>query len=209
MIYKEVIPAFDMLLEELERIIPELNAQGKDLLDQKQYAQARELISKAEGVVAFQGKVAGLREEWLKMQVPATKDPLTVPTPKPPKGKKTSRRTDLMRLESGLRTKNSDLFMPILRALVNNGGKLQFQKLLSVLENDLKDVLNEYDWQIMSDDKSVRWKNNVGWAKKHLSNAGYISNTAKRGLWEITELGREQVEESKKKHSSTSTAVSD
>ena len=28
MINKEVIPAFEMLLEELERIIPELNARG-------------------------------------------------------------------------------------------------------------------------------------------------------------------------------------
>ena len=199
MINKEVVPAFDMLLEELERIIPDLNAQGKDLLDQKQYTQAHELINKAESVVAFQGKVAALRDEWLEMQVPATKAPLPVPTPKPPKGKKISRRNDLSRLETGLRTKNSELFVPILKALANNGGELQFQELLSVLEIDLKDVLNEYDWQIMSDDKSIRWKNNVGWAKKHLSNAGYISNTAKRGLWEITELGREQVEESKKK----------
>ena len=31
MINKEVVPAFDMLLEELERIIPDLNAQGKAL----------------------------------------------------------------------------------------------------------------------------------------------------------------------------------
>jgi len=196
---RNVIITFDLLLEELERIIPELNAQGKDLLDQKQYAQAHELINKAQSWVAFQGKVAALRDEWLEMQVPATKAPQPVPTPKPPKGKKISRRTDLTRLESGLRTKNSELFIPILRALANNGGKLQFQKLLSVLENDLKDVLNEYDWQIMSDDKSIRWKNNVGWAKKHLSNAGYISTATRRGVWEITDLGREQVEESKKK----------
>ena len=63
MINKEVVPAFDMLLEELERIIPDLNAQGKDLLDQKQYAQAHELNHKAESVVAFQVKVAALREE--------------------------------------------------------------------------------------------------------------------------------------------------
>lgn len=45
MIHKEVVPAFDMLLEELESVIPDFNAQGKDLLDQKQYAQAHELIA--------------------------------------------------------------------------------------------------------------------------------------------------------------------
>ncbi len=39
MINNELIPAFDRLLEELERIIPDLNAQSKDLLDQKQHAR--------------------------------------------------------------------------------------------------------------------------------------------------------------------------
>ena len=44
---KEVVPAFDMLIEELERIIPDLNSQGKDLLQHKRYAQAYELINRA------------------------------------------------------------------------------------------------------------------------------------------------------------------
>lgn len=194
MLNKEVIPAFEMLLEELERIIPDLTAQGKDLLDQKQYNQAHELINKAQSVLAFQAKVAALRDEWVRMQVPATKAPVIIPSPKPPKGKKISRRSDLGKLESGLRTKNSDFHMPILRTLVNNGGSMQFRELLSALEDVMKDSLNEYDWQVMSDEKSIRWQNNVGWAKKRLSNAGYITTTAPKGIWEITQAGREAVE---------------
>ena len=194
MINKEVVPAFDMLLEELERIIPDLNAQGKDLLDQKQYAQAHELINKAESVVAFQLKVAALRDEWVRMQVPATKPPQVIRDPKPPKAKKTSRRTDLGRIESGLRTKNSDLHMPILRALVNRGGSMQFADLIVILKHYLKEKLNQYDLGLLPDGKTVRWVNNVGWAKAKLIDAGYLSSTAPKGTWEITLAGRQALE---------------
>ncbi len=194
MINKEVVPAFDMLLEELERIIPDLNAQGKDLLDQKQYAQAHELINKAQSVVTFQTKVAALRDEWVRMQVPATKPPQAKQAPKPPKAKRTSRRTDLGRIDSGLRTKNSDFHMPILRALVNRGGSMQFADLIVILSHYLKDKLNQYDLGLLPDGKTVRWENNVGWAKSKLIDAGYISSTAPKGTWQITLAGRQALE---------------
>ena len=194
MINKEVIPAFEMLLEELERIIPDLNAQGKDLLDQKKYAQAHELINKAQAVVAFQGKVAALRDEWIKMQVPATKPPQENQPPKPPKVKKISRRKDQDKLQVGLRTKNSDFHMPILRALVNHGGSMQFADLIVILRHYLKDKLNQYDLGLLPDGKTVRWENNVGWAKKQLIDAGYLSSTAPKGTWEITLAGRQALE---------------
>jgi hypothetical protein len=203
MISKEVIPAFDMLLEELERIIPELNAQGKDLLDQKQYAQAHELINKAQSVLAFQGKVAALRDEWVRMQVPATKPPQAEQPPKAPKAKRTSRRTDLGRIDSGLRTKNSDFHMPILRALVNRGGSLQFADLIVILEHYLKDKLNQYDLALLPDGKTVRWVNNVGWAKSKLIEAGYLSATAPKGTWEITPAGRQALENYEKQQANS------
>lgn len=194
MINKEVIPAFDMLLEELERIIPDLNAQGKDLLDQKQYAQAHELINKAESVVTFQSKVAALREEWVRMQVPATKPPQAKQAPKPQKNKKVSRQTGQDKLQVGLRTKNSDFHMPILRALVNRGGSMQFADLIVILSHYLKDKLNQYDLGLLPDGKTVRWVNNVGWAKSKLIDAGYLSSTAPKGTWEITLAGRQALE---------------
>lgn len=195
MFNKDVIPAFEMLLGELERIIPDLNAQGKQLLDQKQYAQAHELINKAQAVVAFETKVSDLREEWLRLQVPPTKAPQP---PKPPKAKKVSRRFDHGRLQEGLRTKNSDFHMPILRALVNRGGSMPFSDLIPTLERDMKDTINEFDQGLLPNGKTVRWQNNVGWAKKQLSNAGYISTTAPIGTWEITPAGRQALADDEK-----------
>jgi hypothetical protein len=202
MINKEVVPAFDMLLEELERIIPDLNDQAKALMDQKNYDQAHALLNKAQSVVAFQGKVVALREEWVRMQVPPTKPPEPVLSPTPPKAKKVSRRTDLGRLESGLRTKNTEFHMPILKVLVNSGGRMQFQALLSALEVIMKDTLNEYDWQVMNDKKSIRWQNNVGWTKKRLSDAGHISATAPKGIWLVTPAGRKALEDYEERQAS-------
>jgi hypothetical protein len=186
----EIEPAFDMLLEELERIIPDLNAQSKEMLDQKRYTQARELIGKVEAVVAFQDRVASLRHEWLKMQVPSTKVPQPELVNKPPKGKKISMQTDKPRMKPRLQTQKDAFQMPILSVLVKNGGSLQFQQLLSELEIEMKDQLNEYDWEMLNDGRSIRWKTNARWAKMLLMNAGYISNTAGKGVLEITPLGR-------------------
>ena len=194
MFNKEVVPAFDMLLEELERIIPDLNSQGKELLDQKQYAQAHELINKAQAVVDFEAKVNALKQEWLRLQVPATKPIQPSGSTKPTKEKKLIKRTEKGKLEEGLRTKNSDFHTPILKALVNAGGSLKYAELIMVLEQDLKDKLNNYDRGLLPNGKTIRWVNNVGWAKTPLREAGYISGTAPIGRWEITPAGRKALE---------------
>ena len=84
--------------------------------------------------------------------------------------------------------------MPILRALVNRGGSMQFADLIVILSHYLKDKLNQYDLGLLPDGKTVRWVNNVGWAKSKLIDAGYLSSTAPKGTWEITLAGRQALE---------------
>lgn len=197
MINKEVIPAFDMLLEELETIIPVLNDQGKKLMDQMKYPEARAVIAKAEAVIAFQDKVRALKTEWLSLEVPPTKPPVPPKAKKPTKKKVTRVVTTV--LEVGKRTKNEDLRLPILQSLAGAGGKMRFQDLIADLEVRLANILTVDDWDpLPSNSKVIRWKNNVGWAKKPLLDAGYLSSMAPRGTWEITHAGRAALDESKK-----------
>jgi len=190
MINKEVVPAFDMLLEELERIIPDLNDQAKALMDQKKYDQAQDLISKAKSVVAFQAKVQTLREEWVRMQVPATKASEPAPASNSLDRKQILPHTDLAKSKESSGIRIFDLHVPILRALVNRGGSLKFPDLIVVLRHYLEDTLNEYDQVVLPDGKTVRWINNVAWAKKPHIDLGYLSSTAPRDTWEITPSGR-------------------
>lgn len=197
MVNKEVIPAFDILLEELETIIPELNKQGAQLMEAKRYPEAHSVINKAQAVIAFQDEVKALREKWLRLEVPSIRQ--TTPAPKPRRLPKKNTRVTLFKLEEGLRTKNKEFHIPILQVLVNHGGEVDFSKLIEELKKELAGVLNPVDWETLSDGKTIRWVNNVGWAKARLRNDGYISATAPIGTWQITEKGRQVLEESKKK----------
>ncbi len=86
MINKEVIPVFDMLLEELERIIPDSNDQAKALMDQKKYDQAHALLNKAQRVSISRARWLPCGMNGSRCRCLQTKAPLPVPTSKPPKG---------------------------------------------------------------------------------------------------------------------------
>lgn len=150
----EVVPTFDMLLEELDAIVTHLNQQGAQLMQAKDYAQAREVIAKAEGVLVFQAKVKALQEEWVQMAVP--------PTRKTSKMKKPVKRTMTKLLKQGLRTPNEAFQLPILQALVQLGGVGRVSEVLDLVEKIMKDQLNQYDYQtIPSNPKVLRWRNNA------------------------------------------------
>ena len=178
----------DFLLGQLDAIIPELNKQGAQLMQEKKYDQARQIIAKAEAVVAFQGKVSALREEWLKLAVSATKK-------SEKKEKPVSRKMTTM-LKKGLRTPNDAFFLPILQALVKLGGSGRVQAVLDVVEEIMGDQLNKYDYQsIPSNPKILRWRNNAQWARLKLVQEGLLADDSPRGIWEITEAGRQRVRE--------------
>ncbi len=182
MINKEVVPAFDMLLEELERIIPDLNDQAKALMDQKKYDQAHALLNKAQSVVAFQGKVQVLREEWVRMQVPARRTIITI---KDPPGRS-------YRAKKGGRTPQSEFQLPILQVLKELGGRAQLRKVYPELEKKMGDRFTEKDLEATSSNENdICWKNNARWARQILVNQGLLASNSPHGIWEITPAGRE------------------
>lgn len=185
MINKEVIPALDMLLEELDTIIPVLNDQGKKLMDAKDYSAAHAIINKAQAVVVFQDKVKALRAEWESMNIPVTCQILDQPI-----------KTDLMHVKTrtsikGKRTSEAHFMLPILQALVDLGGRATMRQVFEKLEVSMADQLNAFDWQSLpSNDRVIRWKNTAAWARQKLVYEGYLANDSPTGFWEITPAGR-------------------
>jgi len=182
---RDEITVFDILLEELERIIPDLNAQGKVLLDRKQYAQAHELINKAQSVVAFQGKVTALRDEWIEMQIPPRKaDEVLIKQPEV-----------VYRDNDGERTPETVFYTLILEALEEMGGRAHCQKVFKSLERMWGAHLTKKDWQTLpSRNNEIRWINTARWARQMLVNEGLLASNSPHGIWEITQAGREAVE---------------
>lgn len=187
MINKEVIPAFDMLLEEMERIIPDLNQQGKELMDDKKYQQAHEVINKAQAVIKFQEKVKALRAEWVSMQVPQTR-PITPEPNKPEKA--------LAHATKGLRTPEDNFKIPILRALQKKGGSASINTVMSIVFSEMQDVLNEFDRSpLKSTPNFPRWRNTAQWARNELVIDGLMKETKTYGVWEISDEGRKFLNE--------------
>jgi len=185
MINEEVALAFDMLLEETERIIPELNAQGKEMMETKKYAEAHAVITSAEAVVAFQAKVRTLAEEWKVLNSPATE------VKQAERNKRTMKKPPSPDLIRGQRTHEKQFALPILQALVDFGGIATKNQVLEQLEITMADKLNQTDWQTLtSRHHEIRWKVTAAWARQGLVNEGFLAKGSPIGLWEISPAGR-------------------
>lgn len=179
---QEVIPAMELLLEELDEIVLRLNEEGAELFKEGDYARARTLLSKVESVTGFRGKVLCLKDEWKALNVPATKK-----TPLHP-----GTRSTAPPLKKGLRTGTDSFRYPILAAIVRLGGSGQVREVLRVVEEILSEQLNTYDYQpLPSDPNAVRWKNTAQWVRYNMVQDGWLASDSPRGVWEITEAGRQ------------------
>lgn len=182
----EVIPAFEMLLEELDAVVSDINQQGAQYLSKGEYIQARSLIAKVESITVIRDKVQSLKKELQNLQLSETKS-----TSK-------KRKSTTKRLKKGLRTPEETFKMPILQTLMKMGGNGKVSDILDQIGSDLESVLNKYDYQLMKSTKQPRWRTTAKWARQALVDEGKLSSTSPRGIWMITAKGRAWVEQQTK-----------
>ncbi len=183
-----VVAAFEMLLEEIETEIDFTNRVGSRAFEASDYHRAREALEQAAQLTAYRDKLAALRREWERL-VPAvdeeTEDAET----------RESRR-NLGRLRRGLRTPEDAYYRPILRVLVRRGGSGQVGEILEDVREEMKGVLRDVDFEpLASDPHNPRWRNAAQWARNSMVNEGLLKSGSPRGVWEITEKGREYLKE--------------
>jgi len=113
---------------------------------------------------------------------------LRVDQPKARNRGKTSRRKRLAR-GSG-RTEQETFLKPILKVLVQLGGKAETKEALKRLEHEMKGRLTAVDFENLKTGQ-VRWKNTAQWARNELVAEDYLAKNTPRGIWQITEKGRD------------------
>ena len=79
---------------------------------------------------------------------------------------------------------------PILRALVEHGGELRSRQIPEAMESLIDSKLRPADGQLNDQGVPV-WYGRVGWAGSMCRKDGHIDGSAPRGIWRITEKGRE------------------
>jgi hypothetical protein len=92
---------------------------------------------------------------------------------------------------SDLLTPAKAYWRPILSVLVELGGRARRQKVIDLVGKKMEHVLTPAD-HVRLPSFGIRWEHVVAWQASHMRRvAGLIRNDSPRGVWEITDAGRE------------------
>ena len=97
------------------------------------------------------------------------------------------------RVPQGERTPYVAYELPILEILYEFGGRGQTRDVLEGIERRMRTLFDQVDYQPMSSGE-VRWRNTTRWARHTLVKRGLLKRDSRRGIWELTERGRAEVE---------------
>jgi len=173
--------AFAMLLEEIERLVRSINETGGEAFQQGRHCEAKQMLPQAEAVTEFQQRITALRKEWDVMS-----SKLSAATREPPP------KTKLERLKKGMRAPEEAYYIPILRSLEEMGGSGKTAAVCDAVYRKMKDVLKPLDFEpLPSSPRELRWRNAAAWARYSMVKKGLLSDDSPRGIWEITDKGRE------------------
>lgn len=104
-----------------------------------------------------------------------------------------------VRAGKGAITPQADYTLPILEALIEMGGSGKMSEVLTRVFAKLRDRLKPKDLEKLSSGTTVRWKNKAQWERQRLKSEGYLKTDSPRGIWEITDKGRDLYKSSKER----------
>jgi restriction system protein len=184
----EIQVAFELLQEAIEVDIDLVNKAGSKAFESGDYKGAREAIERAEQMAAFRDKVIALRKEW-EVLIPAYKS-------SEEKEIMHAKRRNLGRLQRGLRTPEAAYYRSILIALEEAGGTAETNDVLTRVGTLMKDSLKRVDYEPLSSrPELIRWNHTARWARQEMVEKGLLKSDSQRGVWEITEAGRQFLKE--------------
>lgn len=182
----DVMAAFDILLEIIEDAIAAANRASVASMQSEDYDLARKHLDRSEAITHFRDKVTALRDEWFSVA--------NLGTEEIDDAQQTDSlfRRNLGRLPRGIRTPESAFAKPILEALVELGGSAPIGNVIDSVEPKLKSKLKDVDYQpLPSDPNTLRWRNTAQWARHDLVTQGLLKSDSPRGIWEISDKGRQ------------------
>ncbi|NPU89048.1 MAG: hypothetical protein HPY87_03975 [Fervidobacterium sp.] len=196
---KGVEVAFEILEEEIDIAINELSERIAQLSKQQEFDKAKALIDVGRKVKEYKEKVMALKREWREIfeQEEIGNETSETSIQKSDDGLFNSESVELgmkkakERLKKGLRTPEEEYIIPILESLIELGGKAKIGQVLKRVYEKMKVKLTWYDMQKLPSSGDIRWENTAQWVRFYLVRQGFLSKDSPRGVWEITDKGRE------------------
>jgi len=124
--------AFEILLEEIERVIEEVNQAGARAFADAKLDAAEEVLGQARTLTAYRSRIAEMRSEWASLYESQDAEVREIVS-----------RKDLGRLRKGLRTPETAYYVPILQALEELGGHGDIGVVLDRVYDKMKGALRK------------------------------------------------------------------
>ncbi|MDW8054049.1 MAG: winged helix-turn-helix domain-containing protein [Anaerolineae bacterium] len=183
-----LLAALDQLLHAVETTIGDASEIAKQAFTGASEVSFDEVVRLRESLQAFKEKANTLRNE---AQVLVQEFPMLA-----------HRREDGTLLLAarkvvprGKRTPQSAYRCPILRALVQLGGKGTVRQVLDVVYSQISNRLSTYDFAPVSSGRDLVWKVAAKWERSKMKQEGLLRSDSPAGIWEITEAGRRYYQE--------------
>jgi len=217
----DVLVAFEVLLEKLDREKKRLVDALRDASLQGHFEEAQRLLTITERVDRIGKEIRTLRDQWASLeQIPqpvaykaakfAREKREEVPTAveeetEAPELRVAERifgreaRSRHRRRISIQKTPDREFRLPILEALDELGGRGQVREVLSIVYEKMQHRLTEDDLKQLPSGGDVRWRNTAKWERKHMVNEGLLRGDSPHGVWEMSDAGREYLERMRRK----------
>ena len=111
------------------------------------------------------------------------------PGPNKPPGEPGTRKAKEARAPSGALLPEKEYEVPLLRALVDAGGRGPSNEIIDAVGRQLDGRLATLDREMLTSGE-IRWRNRTQFARLRLVQRGLMDGSAPRGVWAITENGR-------------------
>ena len=85
-----------------------------------------------------------------------------------------------------------EYWRPILRIIAEAGGSAAANDVIEAVGKRMKDAFTPRDLDVLKLGE-VRWRNRARFARLRMKEQGLLSDTSHRGIWEITEAGRQYI----------------
>ena len=102
-----------------------------------------------------------------------------------------------VRLRKGLKTPQQAYRLPILESIYELGGSASMDAVLKRVEGKMKNLFNDVDYQRLSSDGDIRWRNTAQWERLILVKDGSLKSNSPTGVWELADKGIEEIKKGK------------
>lgn len=179
-----VLPAFEILLDEIENELELIDRVAADALRAKRYAFARTIVDRGQRLRRFHDDVVTLQRTWCETVATRGIDLGAVQG-------LAGLRNDLGAVATGTRTPQAAFFVPILKALATMDGKGTIDEVLDRVETLMSDELTEVDRQQLPAGTRLRWRNTARWMGTQMIREGRLRPDTPWDVWEIADEGYE------------------